>query len=184
MAVPHFMQEKLFDHINIKPENTFVPNGCAADLAAECAEYDARIERLGGIDLQLLGIGIDGHIGFNEPSDVFDKATHVVGLHESTIKANSRFFESENDVPKQAVTMGMGAIMQAKKIVLVANGAQKKNILKNYSEKLQEARAKFEESGDWKAYDETMNKLESEKREAINKAKNDIFGDEAWRIRD
>lgn len=125
-----FMQEKLFDHINIKPENTFVPNGCAADLAAECAEYDARIERLGGIDLQLLGIGIDGHIGFNEPSDVFDKATHVVGLHESTIKANSRFFESENDVPKQAVTMGMGAIMQAKKIVLVANGAQKKNILK------------------------------------------------------
>ena len=125
-----FMQENFFDHINIKPENTFVPNGVADDLAKECAEYDARIKRLGGIDLQLLGIGIDGHIGFNEPSDVFDKNTHVVDLHESTIKANSRFFESENDVPKQAVSMGMVSIMQAKKILLIANGPQKKEILK------------------------------------------------------
>ncbi len=125
-----FMQEKLFDHINIKPENTFVPNGIADDLGKECAEYDACIKNLGGIDLQLLGIGIDGHIGFNEPSDAFDKSTHVVDLHGSTIKANARFFESELAVPKQAITMGMVSIMQAKKILLIANGQQKKDILK------------------------------------------------------
>ncbi len=125
----YFMQDNFFDHINIKPGNTFVPNGCADDLDKECAEYDARIKRLGGIDLQLLGLGLDGHIGFNEPSDAFDKPTHVVDLHDSTIKANARFFESENDVPKQAVTMGMGAIMQARKILLIANGQQKKDIL-------------------------------------------------------
>ena len=125
----YFMQENFFDHVNIRRENTFVPNGCAADLARECAEYDARIDRLGGIDLQLLGIGLDGHIGFNEPADVFVKNTHVVDLHESTIEANSRFFNSIDDVPKQAVTMGMVSIMQAKKILLIANGKAKKEIL-------------------------------------------------------
>ena len=125
----YFMQKHLFDHINIRRENTYVPNGCAADLAKECAEYDARIARFGGIDLQLLGIGLDGHIGFNEPGDVFVKNTHVVDLHESTIKANSRFFANEADVPRQAVTMGMVSIMQAKKILLVANGQAKKEIL-------------------------------------------------------
>ena len=125
----YFMQDKLFDHINIRRENTFVPNGCAADLDRECTEYDARIEYYGGIDLQLLGIGLDGHIGFNEPSDVFVKNTHLVDLHESTIKANSRFFANENEVPRQAVTMGIGAIMQAKKVLLVANGKAKKDIL-------------------------------------------------------
>lgn len=124
-----FMQENLFDHVNIKRENTFVPDGLADDLAEECAAYDARIRRLGGIDLQLLGIGFDGHIGFNEPSDVFDKATHVVDLHESTIKANSRFFASEADVPRQAISMGMVSIMQARKILLIANGQGKKEIL-------------------------------------------------------
>ena len=125
----YFMQENFFDHINIRRENTFVPNGCAPDLASECAEYDARIDRLGGIDLQLLGIGLDGHIGFNEPSDVFVKNTHVVDLHESTIEANSRFFNSVDEVPKQAVTMGMVSILQAKKILLIANGKAKKEIL-------------------------------------------------------
>ncbi len=125
----YFMQEQFFDHINIRRENTFVPNGCAQDLDRECTEYDARIERCGGIDLQLLGIGLDGHIGFNEPADVFVRNTHVVDLHESTIKANARFFESEADVPRQAVTMGMVSIMQAKKILLVANGKSKKEIL-------------------------------------------------------
>ena len=125
----YFMQTNFFNHINIRPENTFVPNGCAEDMDAECAEYDARIERLGGIDLQLLGIGVDGHIGFNEPSSVFVKSTHVVDLHESTIRANSRFFENEDQVPRQAVTMGMISIMQAKKIVLIANGKMKKDIL-------------------------------------------------------
>ena len=124
-----FMQVNFFDHINIRRENTYVPNGCASDLEKECAEYDARIDRFGGIDLQLLGIGLDGHIGFNEPSDVFVKNTHVVDLHESTIEANSRFFNSIDEVPKQAVTMGMVSIMQAKKILLIANGKAKKEIL-------------------------------------------------------
>jgi glucosamine-6-phosphate deaminase len=125
-----FMQENLFDHINIDVNDTFVPNGCAADIDAECEEYTARIEKLGGIDLQLLGIGLDGHIGFNEPSDAFDKDTHTVDLHESTIKANARFFNSEDEVPKKAITMGMLPIMQAKKVLLIANGPQKKEILK------------------------------------------------------
>ncbi len=125
----YFMQTQLFDHVNIVRENTYVPNGCAADLAKECEEYDARIERLGGIDLQLLGIGLDGHIGFNEPGDSFIAPTHVIDLHESTIQANARFFASEADVPRQAVTMGIGAIMKAKKVVLIANGKAKKKIV-------------------------------------------------------
>jgi glucosamine-6-phosphate deaminase len=125
----HFMQINFFNHVNIKRENTFVPNGCAQDLALECAEYDENIERLGGIDLQLLGIGVDGHIGFNEPASIFEKNTHVVNLHESTIHANARFFQSEAQVPRRAITMGMVSIMQAKKIVLIANGKQKKDIL-------------------------------------------------------
>lgn len=125
----YFMQENFFDHINIDPSRTFVPCGTATDPAAECAEYDARIKRLGGIDLQLLGIGLDGHIGFNEPSDCFVTATHVADLHDSTIHANARFFESENEVPKQAISMGMVSIMQAKKILLIANGPAKKDVL-------------------------------------------------------
>lgn len=125
----YFMDNNFFNHINIKKENTFVPNGCAVDLAEEGRRYDKHIEDLGGIDLQLLGIGLDGHIGFNEPDDYFVKSTHVVDLHESTIKANSRFFEKESDVPKQAITMGMISIMQSKKILLIASGAAKKDIL-------------------------------------------------------
>lgn len=125
----YFMQTNFFDHINICPENTYVPCGCASDFNRECADYDARISAFGGIDLQLLGIGLDGHIGFNEPGDCFVKSTHVVDLHESTIQANARFFNSANEVPRQAVTMGMISIMQAKKILLVANGAAKKDVL-------------------------------------------------------
>ncbi len=125
----YFMQTNLFDHINICRENTFVPNGCASDMARECAEYDARIKSCGGIDLQLLGIGLDGHIGFNEPADVFVPDTHIIDLHPSTIEANARFFASEADVPRQAVTMGMMGIMQAKKVLLVANGRAKKEII-------------------------------------------------------
>lgn len=125
----YFMDQNLFDHININKANTFVPNGLATDLDQEGQRYDAHIEALGGIDLQLLGIGLDGHIGFNEPDSVFIKSTHVVDLHESTIKANSRFFASENEVPKKAITMGMGSIMQAKKILLIANGQAKKDIV-------------------------------------------------------
>ncbi len=125
----YFMQTNLFDHINIDPAKTFVPSGIAADVEAECRAYDDRITDLGGIDLQLLGIGLDGHIGFNEPADTFEKATHVVDLHESTIEANARFFESMDQVPRQAVTMGMGGIMQAKKVLLIANGKAKKEIV-------------------------------------------------------
>lgn len=125
----HFMNVNFFDHINIRRERTFVPNGCAEDLATECAAYDERIRSLGGIDLQLLGIGLDGHIGFNEPDSCFVKNTHVVDLHESTIAANSRFFASADEVPRQAVTMGMISIMQAKSILLIANGESKYSIL-------------------------------------------------------
>ena len=126
----YFMNTNLFSKINVRPEKTFVPNGCAADLQKECEAYDARIQELGGIDIQLLGIGLDGHIGFNEPDDVFVKETHLVTLDPSTIEANARFFASIDDVPRQAVTMGMMSIMQAKKILLIANGKNKQEILK------------------------------------------------------
>ena len=106
-----------------------MPNGCAEDLETEGKVYDAKIKEFGGIDLQLLGIGLDGHIGFNEPDEYFTKGTHVVDLHESTIEANSRFFASRDDVPTKAITMGMASIMHAKKILLVANGQNKKEIL-------------------------------------------------------
>ncbi len=124
----YFMNDNLFNHVNIDKANTFVPNGKAEDLKAECAAYDERIYNM-GIDIQLLGIGIDGHIGFNEPDAVFTKETHLVTLDQSTIEANARFFESIDDVPKTAVTMGMGGIMSAKKVLLVANGSAKKDIL-------------------------------------------------------
>ncbi len=125
----YFMNTNLFDHINIDKSRTFVPSGVAGDIAAECEAYDANIERLGGIDIQLLGIGLDGHIGFNEPDSVFIKPTHEVKLDESTIQANARFFESIDDVPKSAVTMGMGGIMSAKKVLLIANGEAKRDIV-------------------------------------------------------
>jgi len=125
----YFMNNNFFNHINISKEKTFVPNGCAEDFDQECLNYDAKIKELGGIDLQLLGIGLDGHVGFNEPDDFFVKNTHIVDLHSSTIEANARFFENEAMVPRQAITMGMISIMQAKKILLIANGKNKKEIL-------------------------------------------------------
>ena len=123
------MDNNLFCKINIDRNKTYVPNGCAEDPDKEGERYDNLISELGGIDLQLLGIGLDGHIGFNEPDDNFTKATHIVTLDPSTIEANARFFQSIDDVPKKAITMGMGAIMQAKKILLIANGKNKKDIL-------------------------------------------------------
>ena len=126
----YFMDTNLFSKVNIRKEFTFVPNGCAEDMEKEGKEYDERIEKLGGIDIQLLGIGYDGHIGFNEPDDVFTKETHLVELDPSTIEANARFFESIDDVPKKAITMGMGGIMSAKKVLLIANGAKKEEIVK------------------------------------------------------
>ena len=125
----YFMNKNLFSKINIDMSKTFVPNGCASDLSSEGEAYDRMIEDLGGIDIQLLGIGLDGHIGFNEPEDFFTKETHLVKLDDSTIEANSRFFASKDDVPKQAITMGMYSIMQAKKVLLIANGKAKKDIL-------------------------------------------------------
>ena len=125
----YYMQENFFRHVNIKPENTNVPNGLAKDTDAECARYDRLISDLGGIDLQLLGIGHTGHIGFNEPDQDFNKMTHKVELKQKTIDANARFFNSADEVPKYALTMGMKAIMQARKILLVANGGSKAEIL-------------------------------------------------------
>ncbi|MBO5439146.1 MAG: glucosamine-6-phosphate deaminase [Clostridia bacterium] len=125
----YFMNNNLFKHINIDIDNTYVPNGCATDIEAECKAYDSLIEDLGGIDLQLLGIGYDGHIGFNEPDTYFEKATHMVTLDSSTIEANSRFFASRNDVPVTAITMGMGGIMSAKRVLLIANGKGKRDII-------------------------------------------------------
>lgn len=126
----YFMNDNLFNHINIDKTKTFVPNGLSTEPETEGKRYDEMIENLGGIDIQLLGIGLDGHIGFNEPDDVFIGETHLVDLDESTIKANSRFFESEDEVPRQAITMGMLSIMRAKKILLIAAGENKEAIVK------------------------------------------------------
>lgn len=124
-----FMDEHLFSRVDVRRDFTFVPDGTAADPASECAAYDARIAALGGTDLQLLGIGPDGHIGFNEPDEAFTKATHLVDLDPTTIEANARFFDSAADVPRRALTMGMGGIMGAKKVLLVASGAAKRAVL-------------------------------------------------------
>ena len=125
-----FMQENLFDHISIKPENTIVPDGLAADIPAMCEAYERQIEAWGGIDLQLLGLGHDGHIGFNEPSDSFPVATHEVQLTEMTRHANRRFFASLDEVPTAAFTMGIGTVMSARKIVMIVTGADKAEILR------------------------------------------------------
>lgn len=126
----YFMNHNLFDHINIKKENTHVPNGMIENAKEECDNYEQLIKDLGGIDLQLLGLGHNGHIGFNEPAEQFDKTTHCVDLQESTIEANKRFFASIDDVPRQAYTMGIGTIMSAKKILVVVSGADKAQIVK------------------------------------------------------
>ncbi len=121
----HYMQENLFDHVNINPANTNVPDGLAADPQGECRWYNEVIHRLGGIDIQVLGMGHNGHIGFNEPGNAFELETHVVDLSERTIQANARFFDSMDDVPRQAMTMGIKSIMMAKKILLMVSGEDK-----------------------------------------------------------
>ena len=125
----YFMNHQLFDHVNLKKENTFVPDG-KKEAQQACGEYEERIKNLGGIDMQLLGLGHNGHIGFNEPADEFPKETHCVDLSESTIEANARFFASRDEVPKQAYTMGIGSIMKAKTILIMACGRDKKEIVK------------------------------------------------------
>ena len=121
----YFMQVNLFDHIDIKPENTHVLNGLAKDPQAECAAYNQLIRDLGGIDLQLLGMGHNGHIAFNEPGDDFGLETHVVTLTDRTIDANTRFFESRDEVPRHALSMGIKNIMQARRILIVVSGEEK-----------------------------------------------------------
>ncbi|MFR8032792.1 MAG: glucosamine-6-phosphate deaminase [Lachnospiraceae bacterium] len=127
----YFMNHNLFDHVNIKKECTYVPDGLEADSETACRKYDEIIEHVGGIDLQILGLGHNGHIGFNEPGDIFEKTTHCVDLTESTIEANKRFFEKEEDVPRQAYTMGIQTIMKAKMILLLVSGEGKAQILRD-----------------------------------------------------
>lgn len=125
----YFMRTNLFDSVNIKKENTHIPNGLVEDPDLECARYNAIIRDLGGIDLQLLGLGGNGHIGFNEPGASYEKETHCVKLTENTIQANSRFFEKMEDVPCYAYTMGIKNIMQARRILLIASGENKAEAL-------------------------------------------------------
>ncbi|MEE1087054.1 MAG: glucosamine-6-phosphate deaminase [Schaedlerella sp.] len=125
----YFMHEHLFDRVNINPDNTNVPDGTEPDAEKECARYEEVIASYGGIDLQLLGLGHNGHIGFNEPADAYTVTTNCVDLTASTIEANKRFFASADEVPRQAYTMGIGTIMKAKKILVVVNGVDKADIV-------------------------------------------------------
>ncbi|MBE6604230.1 MAG: glucosamine-6-phosphate deaminase [Ruminococcaceae bacterium] len=126
----YFMDHHLFDHLDIDKANTHVPDGTAADPAAEARRYEERITDLGGIDLQILGIGRNGHVGFNEPAQRLMLDTHITDLTKSTIEANSRFFASPNDVPRQALTMGIGSIFKARRIIIMASGANKKDAVR------------------------------------------------------
>jgi glucosamine-6-phosphate deaminase len=124
------MQKHLFPRVNIDISNTYVPNGLAANPDEECARYDCIIERLGGIDLQLIGMGNNGHIGFNEPADEFPVKTHLAQLAQKTVEANKRFFKSIDEVPRAAFTMGIGAIMSAAAVLLIVSGKEKAAVLK------------------------------------------------------
>ncbi len=125
----YYMYNNLFYHINIKNENIFIPDGMASDIEKECSDYEENIKSKGGMDLQVLGIGNNGHIGFNEPAVKFEATTHMVKLDEETILANARFFESVDDMPKYAISMGIKTIMHARKILLLANGQSKAEAL-------------------------------------------------------
>lgn len=124
------MHQNLFNHVNVRADHIFIPNGENFDSGKVCREYDEIIENAGGIDMQLLGIGLDGHIGFNEPDNHFEPDTHCVALTESTIEANMRFFNSRDEVPGEAYTMGIKPIMQAKKVIMIASGKNKADIIK------------------------------------------------------
>ncbi len=124
-----FMKEHLFDHVDIKSDNTFLPNGNADDLEKECDRYEKLLENL-HVDLQVLGIGSNGHIGFNEPDTSFDSTTHVIDLAKQTLIDNARFFNHVDEVPKQAITMGISSILKAKKIILIASGKSKAKAIK------------------------------------------------------
>ncbi len=126
----YFMQKNFFSKVNVRQDHIHVPDGSNPDADQACRDYDEVIHAVGGIDLQLLGIGPDGHIGFNEPGAAFELGTHCVDLTESTIEANKRFFDKKEDVPRQAYTMGIKSIMQARKVLMIANGANKADIIK------------------------------------------------------
>lgn len=126
----YFMHEHLFSRVNIDPKNTNLPDGMEENSRKACKKYDKIIASMGGVDMQLLGLGHDGHIGFNEPNTEFDKTTHCVNLTQMTIEANKRFFNSIDEVPKQAYTMGVGTIMAAKMVIMVVSGKDKAKILK------------------------------------------------------
>jgi len=126
----YFMHDTFFNHVNVPESHIYVPDGSNPDGEAACSEYDEIINRAGGIDLQLLGIGVDGHIGFNEPGTAFELKTHCVNLTEQTIKSNQRFFGNEKQVPKQAYTIGIKTIMQSRKVLMVASGTEKAEIIK------------------------------------------------------
>lgn len=125
----YFMNENLFSHINIDKSKTYVPDGTIEDAEVACSRYDEIVRSTGGVDLQLLGLGHNGHIGFNEPDGVFAKGTHCVNLSPTTIEANSRFFASKDEVPTQAYTMGIQTIMKAKRILVIVSGADKADIV-------------------------------------------------------
>lgn len=126
-----FMNQNLFAHINMKPENVHLPNGMAEDIEKECSDYDELIQELGGIDIQLLGLGHNGHIGFNEPDEAFITGTHLVKLTQKTIEANSRLFSRLEDVPREALTMGIKSIMLSKRILIIVSGEDKAEAVKN-----------------------------------------------------
>lgn len=126
----YFMNKNFFEHINIKMENTYLPNGLETDVPKECKRYDQIIQSCGGIDMQLLGLGRNGHIGFNEPGESFEKETHCVALSRNTIDANKRFFAREKDVPRHAYTMGIRSIMQARCILVIVSGESKAEVVK------------------------------------------------------
>ena len=126
----YYMNSFLFDHVNIDKNNTYIPNGNAEDPYGECVKYDSVLDSLGKIDLQVLGIGRNGHIGFNEPDESLYLGTHVTRLSESTVKANSRFFSESEKIPDRALTMGIGSIFKADKIILLASGESKRDAVK------------------------------------------------------
>ena len=127
----YYMQENFFKHINLKAKNIFIPDGMADDIERECRDYEEAIKHSGGIDLQILGIGSNGHVGFNEPAEQLNVTTKLVNLTAETIEANSRFFDSTEDVPKMAVSVGMATILKARRIILLASGENKAEAIKN-----------------------------------------------------
>jgi glucosamine-6-phosphate deaminase len=130
----YYMDKNLFNNVNINKDNIHIPSGISSDIDKECEEYDESISKMGGIDLQVLGIGRNGHIGFNEPGDTLKVKTHVAKLSQNTIKANSRFFDKIEDVPTSALTMGLGSIMKSKKILLLASGLSKAQAIAKIAE--------------------------------------------------